>query len=215
MRHFTLEYVERAVLRDGSAVRLRLVTPEDKALLRDGFERLSPASRYARFLAPKDSLTDDELAYLTELDHEHHVALGAVREDDSRGFGIARFIRFTEEPLVAEAAVAVADEMHGRGLGRLLFLRLCAAAAERGVERFRCEVLGDNHGMAALIAGIAPDRTVAVESGVMTIDLTIPEVAPTVAVTDPPPDSAMYRVFRAAAENTLEWTDAVRRLWRR
>ena len=52
-RFFTADYVERAILRDGSAVRVRLIAPEDKALLRREFERWSPESRYARFLAPK------------------------------------------------------------------------------------------------------------------------------------------------------------------
>ena len=69
-RFFTRDYAEQAVLRDGTRVRLRLIRPDDKALLHDGFERLSPASRYLRFLAPKAALSDDELRYLCEVDHE-------------------------------------------------------------------------------------------------------------------------------------------------
>src|SRR5689334_12259749 len=100
-RFFSLDYRERAVLRDGTAVRLRLVVPEDKELLRAGFERLSPASRYARFLAPKFQLSDDELRYLCEVDHDRHVAIGALRDDGEAGaapvgLGVARFIRLSD-----------------------------------------------------------------------------------------------------------------------
>ncbi len=218
-RHFSCDYVEHTVLRDGTPIRLRLLTPDDKELLRTGFERLSQESRYARFLSPKLTLSADELAYLTEIDQENHLALGAVGEGadgEQVGLGIARFIKLNEPPPVtAEAAITVADELHGRGLGKLLFLRLCAAAAERGIERFRCEVLGSNTGMAALLATIAPDRTVEVGAGVMTIELNLPDVAPAAPVLGPPPQGSMYRLFRASAENAVEWTDAVRKLWRR
>jgi GNAT superfamily N-acetyltransferase len=218
-RFFTPDYVERATLRDGTRVVLRLLAPEDKPILKAGFERLSAESRYSRFLAPKTALTDDELAYLTEIDQEHHLALGAVREDGDGaggpiGAGIARFIRLPNLHATAEAAIAVADDCQGRGLGKLLFLRLCAAAAERGIERFRCEVLGSNTGMAALILAISPERTVEVGSGVMSIEMALPNVVPTAPVSDPAPEGAMYRMLRAAAQDTIEWTDRVRRMFR-
>jgi GNAT superfamily N-acetyltransferase len=211
-RHFGVDYSERATLRDGSEVSLRLLRPEDKLRLRAGFEQLSAESRYARFLSPKTTLSDEELRYLCEIDQESHFALGAER--DGEGLGIARFIRLSDEPTVAEAAITVADHAQGRGLGKLLFLRLCAAANERGIHRFRCEVLGTNHGMAALLATIAPERTIVVESGVMTIDLAVPAVSSDEPVTTAPA-GGMYKLFRAAAENTVEWTEAVRALWRR
>lgn len=219
-RHFTADYVERATLRDGTKVVLRLIVPEDKAMLETGFLRWSPESRYARFLAAKTTLTEDELRYLTEVDQEDHFALGAVREDgDGRGepigVGIARFIRLPGLHATAEAAIAVSDEAQGRGLGKLLFLRLCAAAAERGLERFRCEVLGSNTGMASLIKEIAPERTVEVGGGVMSIEMVLPNVTPTEPPEATAHESSMYRMLRAAAQNAIEWTDAVRRLWRR
>jgi acetyltransferase len=217
-RYFTPDYVERVVLRDGTAVRLRLVAPEDKPLILGGFEKMSPESRYARFLVPKQRLTPDELRYLTEVDQEDHFALGAVREEgdghgEPVGLGIARFIRL--DATTAEAAIAVVDDVHGQGLGKLLFLRLVAAAAERGIERFRLEVLCSNAAMHELVRKISPEHTVEVHSGVTTIDLALPQVHPERPLVEAPPDSAMYSLFKAAAGNAIEWTDAVRRLWRR
>lgn len=221
-RRFSLDYVEHAVLSDGTEVQLRLIRPDDKELLRAGFARLSPESRYARFLAPKSTLSDDELRYLCEVDHERHLAIGAVREHREAdagsgpvGLGIARFIRLPDPPSTAEAAIAVADEAQHRGLGRLLFLRLVAAAAERGIERFRCEVLGSNAGMAGLLAEVAPDRSVEVGSGIMSIEMALPKLAPTEPSASEPLQSPMYRLFRAVAQSAVDWTGAVRNLWRR
>lgn len=209
---FTLDYVERATLRDGTHVVLRLLAPDDTALLRRGFERLSDESRYTRFLVAKPRITDDELRYLCEVDHWHHFALGAVREEGNGhgepiGLGIARFIRLPDregEPVTAEAAIAVADEAHGLGLGKLLFLRLVAAAAERGIERFRCEVLASNASMKTLITKIAPTHSVEVASGVMSIDFTLPVVAPDEPATTTPPSGPMYQLFRAAARRAVD-----------
>ena len=67
------------MLKDGTAVRLRLIRPDDKDRLRAGFARLSPESRYLRFFVPKSTLTDAELVYLTETDGVDHVAIGASR----------------------------------------------------------------------------------------------------------------------------------------
>ncbi|MCX5745130.1 MAG: GNAT family N-acetyltransferase [Proteobacteria bacterium] len=220
MRHFTSDYVEHATLRDGTPVRLRLVTPDDKELLRRGFDGLSERSRYARFLSPKGALTPDELRYLTEVDHEDHFALGAVREpagdhpsDLPVGLGIARFIRSPADPTTAEAAIAVADAAQGQGLGRLLFVRLVAAATERGVERFHCDVLCSNESMHQLIAGVSPDHVTKIHDGVMSIDLPLPGVSPTHHIDHVVEHGPLYRMFKLAASNAVEWTAAMRRFW--
>lgn len=219
-RHFTFEYAERTQLRDGTSVLLRLLRPEDKALLRDGFDKLSPESRYTRFFSSKTTLSDDELAYLCDIDQETHFAIGAIRENEDgsvTGLGIARFIKVEDAPEgpAAEAAIAVADEMHGRGLGRLLFLRLCAAARERGFTTFKCEVLGGNSSMQHLLDAIGAQRDVSVSQGVVTFDLTVPDVSPTEPLGGPTPQGPMYRLFRAVAENAVDWTETIRNLWAR
>lgn len=210
--HFTADYTETAELKDGLKVRLRLLTPEDKPLLAAGFAKLSAESRYARFLGAKTALEEHELTYLTEIDQHDHFALGAILEDQPVGLGIARFIRLPDGTS-AEAAIVVSDEVQGRGLGRLLLLRLCAAAAERGIERFRCEVLGSNTAMTGLLAQISPERTIEVEDGVMTIDLPLPNVTPSQPQVDHPQGS-VFAFLRAAAQNLIEWTESIR-FWRR
>lgn len=190
---FDETYREPARLRDGTEVVIRTVRPEDKALLRDGFERLSPEGRYLRFHGVKTELTDAELRYLTEVDGVRHVAVGAVRidGDGEHGLGIGRLVQLSHEPGVAEAAITVLDEVQGKGLGTLLFQRLIAAAAERGVERIRCLVLGSNHAMQEMLRGLATDSVVRVESGVVTIDI-------------PLRDRGLYELLKLAAKKIIE-----------
>ncbi|MBI4751781.1 MAG: GNAT family N-acetyltransferase [Acidobacteria bacterium] len=136
------------ILADGTGIELRHIRPEDAHELRRGFEALSPESRFRRFLTPLQSLSDEMLHYLTEVDGYNHVAIIAVTGSDDlkteRGIGISRFVRLEQEPTVAEVAVTVLDGMQHRGLGRLLLETLAKAAKERGIEHFRAEVLTSN-----------------------------------------------------------------------
>jgi GNAT superfamily N-acetyltransferase len=209
---FDAQYEERATLRDGTRIVLRAVRPDDKDRLRRGFLKLSPESRYLRFFSPKVDLTEDELRYLTEIDGVRHFAIGAVRESDGEGLGVARFIQLEAPEGVAEAAIAVLDEMQGKGLGSLLFLRLVAAAEERGLERFRCELLGSNKGMQDFLSSIAPERKVQVEHGVMSIEFTLPNVPPRQPQAEPPRESSLYKFFTLIAQGEMDWRDAVAKL---
>jgi acetyltransferase len=132
-------------LSDGTPLVIRHIEPEDKPLLVDGLAHLSPESVYRRFLSPKPRLSNSELRYLTELDGRDHVALVALPADDpSHLLGVARFVRLEDDPETAEAAVVVADSLQGRGLGKLLALKLADEAAAHGIRRFTATILSDN-----------------------------------------------------------------------
>ena len=102
-------------------------------MLRAGFERLTPASRYRRFLTPLDHLSDQQLEYLTDVDHHDHEAIAALTPA-GEGIGVARYVRWPEAPDSAEVAVAVVDDWQGRGLGSALLEELTDRAGEEGIE---------------------------------------------------------------------------------
>ncbi len=204
---FTGSYLEEVFLDDGTSVSLRTVCPSDKDLLRRGFERLSPESRYFRFFASKLRLSDEELRRLTEIDGIDHVAIGAVmkREDGNEdGLGVARFIRVKGEPEVAEPAIAVVDDFQGKGLGTLLLHRLSGAALERGIKRFRCEILADNDRMKSVLSEVSSDFWFAQPiNGVMEVEFEIPQAALKKARVNALRKSDMGRLLSHAARKTV------------
>jgi RimJ/RimL family protein N-acetyltransferase len=143
---------ERTQLRDGSSVLIRPIVAEDRELLRAGFEHLSERSRYMRFQAPVASLSDEQLTYLTDVDHHDHEALVALDPESGDGVGVARFVRVSDR--VAECAVTVADDWQGRGVATELLDRLVERAREEGIDRFTALVLAENADALRLLEGL-------------------------------------------------------------
>jgi GNAT superfamily N-acetyltransferase len=143
-----------AVLREGSEVIIRQLTPADAPMLAAAFERLSDESRDLRFLGGKTNLSSSDLAYLTHVDGHAHEALCAVDPITGRGVGVARFVRLAPEGRVAEVAVTVVDEWQGRGLGTLLLEELNKRARAEGIERYTALVAGKNRAVVALLQHI-------------------------------------------------------------
>jgi nucleotide-binding universal stress UspA family protein/GNAT superfamily N-acetyltransferase len=146
-------------LRDGTRVIVRPIAPDDKALLRDAFERLSPDSRYRRFFRPLSDLSTEELRFFTEVDHHDHEALIATDPDGARALGVARFVRDPRDGDRAEAAVAVVDECQGRGLGRVLLERLADRARHERVRNFTALVQGDNRRALTVLKELGSTQT--------------------------------------------------------
>jgi GNAT superfamily N-acetyltransferase len=144
-------------LEDGSIFEIRPVTPEDKTLLASGFERLSERSRYLRFLGAMPTLSRRQLAYLSELDHQSHVAVGVL--DDGEPVAVGRWVRFDDEPAEADVAITVLDDYQGRGVGRIVIQVLAMVARHRDVRWLHFDVLAENTAMLGLLDRLGAVRT--------------------------------------------------------
>ena len=186
------------VLRDGTRIRLRPIVPDDKEGLLGAFDRLSPESRYRRFFGGVKRLTPELLRVLTEIDYVDHFAWVAQAHDEPGhpGVGAARYVRLRDEAAVADAAVAVVDDYHGRGLGTILLEALAAAALENGIMRFRAYTLVDNHTMIDILKAAGARFTID-SPGVYRVDLDLPERAEKLRGTP------MYEMLRAAARGEI------------
>jgi RimJ/RimL family protein N-acetyltransferase len=142
------------VLPDGREVAIRPIRADDGDRLRASHARLSPESRYRRFLAAKPELTSADARYLVEIDGSDHFALVATApgEDGRPIVGVARYIRIPDHPEAAEFAIVVADAYQRQGLGTALLSRLANAATARGVRSFRATTLTDNIPVHRLLA---------------------------------------------------------------
>jgi RimJ/RimL family protein N-acetyltransferase len=135
--------VTRASTRDGAELAIRPIGADDKRLLAEGFERLSPQSRYRRFFRPLDRLSERDLAYLTEIDHSDHEALVAIDPQSGELVGVARYVRGVE-PQLAEVSVVVGDPWQRRGVATALLERLIERAREAQITHFVALVLDEN-----------------------------------------------------------------------
>lgn len=137
--------MEVIALPSGRQVAIRPIQADDGPRLQAAYERLSPQTKYRRFLAVKPRLTEADVSYLTAADGTHHVALAATPvEDPRRIIAVARFVRLKDDPAAAELAIVVGDPYQGEGLGTELLGRLADAALARGIERLTATVLADN-----------------------------------------------------------------------
>ena len=161
-------------LRDGSRVVVRPVRPDDRDLLVAGFERLGPESRYQRFLAPMPELTEEDITYLTDVDHHDHEALAAIDQATGDGVGVARFVRCADRPDTAEAAVTVIDDWQGRGVGTALLDLLAERARAEGVVRFTALLLAENRDMLEVLEALGPLKVVDRQSGTIEIEAELP-----------------------------------------
>ena len=163
-----------ATLRDGTALTVRPIRPEDAQMELAFVEALSEQSRYLRFFSAARQLTPRMLARFTQVDYERELALIAVvpvvvpaavpapaptagahtTETPSSAqqclAGVARYTP-TADGTTCEFAVTVADQWQGRGLGTLLMQRLIDAARGAGYQRMSGSVLGVNAAMRSLM----------------------------------------------------------------
>ena len=190
------EWHRRAELRDGTQVLLRPIRAQDRQRLAEGMARLSPRSRYLRFHTEVEELSEEQLDYLSQVDHVDHEAIIAIDLDHPEipGVGIARYVRERSDPTIAEAAVTVADEYQGKGAGTLLLGALAARARENGISGFRSFVLVVNRAMLELFDDLGADRQIE-PGGVWRVDLPVPHGD------EPLPDSPAGRAFLEIARD--------------
>jgi acyl-CoA synthetase (NDP forming)/GNAT superfamily N-acetyltransferase len=91
---------------------------------------------------------------------------------DGRVVAVAGYDRLNE-PMAAEVAFAVADEMHGRGLATRLLEQLAEIAASRSITRFDAAVMAGNRAMLGVFAGAGFDTRRQTDYGevYLTLDL--------------------------------------------
>ena len=136
---------------------IRQIEPSDKPLVRAFYDELSDRSRRLRYLVPRNTLSDDDLGYFTEVDHKRHEAMVAV--DGDRMVGVARYVRAPRDRESAEVAVVVADDRQHEGIGTALLDRLTERARENGIARYTALVSEDNDVVLNALERAGAERT--------------------------------------------------------
>ncbi|MDF2810896.1 MAG: GCN5-related N-acetyltransferase [Microvirga sp.] len=141
------EYSATEALRDGRAVQIRALKPEDQDGLLAAIGRTSGQSLYRRFFSYKRGFTDREIDFYVNVDFVSHVALAALLQEGGKPVivGGARYI--VAQHGKAEVAFAVDDAHQGKGIGAALMRHLVAIARAGGLKELVADVLPENIAM--------------------------------------------------------------------
>jgi GNAT superfamily N-acetyltransferase len=134
-------------LRNGAALSIRAVTPDDEAAIFAFLTGFDKVSRGLRFFTAGANLHVEARRGAVGDDAEHHGLLALAR-----GRGVVGHAIYVRQPAAerAEVAVEVADDLHHLGLATLLMIRLAQFAEEHQIPRFFAEVLRENRDMQAV-----------------------------------------------------------------
>lgn len=138
-KYFRLTYKGRNLL-------LRPLIPSDKGMMKSYYKKLSEKTKYLRFFAIRNSLSEYQLNYFTNVDGISHFAWGILDETDgiNEPVGVGRIIRLKGQSHKAEVAITVTDSYQKKGMGRILFALINLIASEAGITVLRHQVLPDN-----------------------------------------------------------------------
>jgi GNAT superfamily N-acetyltransferase len=139
------------VLVDGTRLRLRPLGSEDRDGFAALFARLSPESRYRRFLSPKRELTPREVSDFTDIDHIRHAAFAAIDQRDGSIVGVGRYVHVADRPKVADIAVEVTDELQNMGIGTALAKHTVQRARDNGFALLTATTLRENRSARAML----------------------------------------------------------------
>lgn len=162
------------VLRDGTSVQVRLLTPADGDRLRRFHAGLSLESTRMRYFVSKPTLTDKDVAWLTDIDVVNRCALVVIEWGEI--IAVGRWMRPRPGSPDAEVAFLTADGQQGRGIGTELLAMLIELAPDYGITSFTASVLLENHPMTNVLRRCGYRISTTTDMGVreMVIDLTTP-----------------------------------------
>jgi RimJ/RimL family protein N-acetyltransferase len=162
-------------LKNGLAVTVRAVRPDDKDRIIDAFRNLERESVYTRFFGFKRDLTKEDLKTITEVDFENVVALVVTKTEgpDETIIGSGRYVA-SDAPggrRSAEVAFTVEEDYHGLGIASRILRHLTAIARDKGIAVLAADVLPENKAMLAVFgrSGLAMNQSR--EDGVVHVTL--------------------------------------------
>ncbi len=171
------DFAATETLRNGVAVTIRALRPDDRERMATAVRNLDRESIYTRLFTYRTELTEAGLDRIMRFDPDAEVALvvttgagadeaivGAGRYVVSRGHGAGR---------AAEVAFMVEEDFHGLGIAGRVLRHLAAIARDQGIATFEAEVLPGNKAMQAVFARSGLPMRTRREDGVVQVTLAL------------------------------------------
>jgi acetyltransferase len=140
------EWERHITLRDGRAVFVRPIRPEDEALYDKFLAAVTPEDARMRFLGAMGQLSHSLIDYFTHLDYARAMAFVALDEASGELLAVVR-LHDNATNDSGEYAIVVRSDYKGRGLGWQLMQMMIAYGRAKGLRAIEGKVLHENKPM--------------------------------------------------------------------
>ena len=143
IKPYPKEWERQATLRDGRALLIRPVRPEDEPLYPPFFASVTQEDLRLRFFAPVKEFSHEFIARFTQLDYARAMAFIAIEQASGKMLGVVR-VHADSDYNSAEYAILVRSDLKGQGLGWQLMQLIIEYARAEGLKSIRGQVLPEN-----------------------------------------------------------------------
>jgi RimJ/RimL family protein N-acetyltransferase len=148
------EHSWNATLKNGVAVTIRELRPDDRERMAKAVRNLDRESIYTRLFSYRNELTEAGLDRIMHFDPEREVVLVVTigAGPDETVIGSGRYVASGTDrgTRTAEVAFMVEEDYHGLGIAGRLLRHLAEIARESGIGSFEADVLAGNGSMLAV-----------------------------------------------------------------
>jgi acetyltransferase len=149
IRPYPKEWERHIMLRDGTAIFVRPVRPEDEPLYPPFFLRVTPEDLRLRFFAPVKDFSHAFIARFTQIDYARAMAFIALEEASGAMLGVVR-LHANSNYDSGEYAILVRSDLKGQGLGWQLMQMIIEYARAEALRTIEGQVLSENTTMLAM-----------------------------------------------------------------
>jgi acetyltransferase len=149
VRPYPKEWERHLTLRDGAAIFVRPIRPEDEPLYGPFFAGVTPQDLRLRFFAPVKDFSHAFIARFTQIDYARAMAFIAIEEATGQMLGVVR-LHADPNYETGEYAILLRSDLKGRGLGWLLMQQIIEYARAEGLKTIEGQVLSENTTMLAM-----------------------------------------------------------------
>jgi acetyltransferase len=156
IRPYPAQYVQGWKMKNGDAVTIRPIRPEDEPLLIRLHQALSERTVYLRYFQPlklSQRTAHERLTRICFIDYDREMVLVVERKNDEgqpEVIAIGRLSKLRGGGNEAELAVLVDDRYQGQGLGTELYRRLVSVARDEKLKRVVSTILAENREMRSI-----------------------------------------------------------------
>lgn len=149
VRPYPKELEKHVTLRDGTAIFVRPIRPEDEQLYERFFAGVTDQDLRLRFFSPVKTSSHSFVVRFTQIDYARAMAFIAIEEKTGEMLGVVR-LHANATYDSGEYAILVRSDLKGRGLGWLLMQTIIGYARAEGLQTIEGQVLRENTTMIAM-----------------------------------------------------------------